>query len=47
MLASACSSEEEVPAPRDAGDPNGLRALTLEELRDPEQCKDCHPAHYR
>jgi hypothetical protein len=31
----------------DATPQGGWQALTPEELRDPQACKDCHPAHYR
>jgi hypothetical protein len=43
----SCSSGDEV-FPR--GDRDALSlpgALTREQLRDPETCKDCHPKHYR
>jgi len=31
----------------DAALPDGAQPLTRQELRDPESCKGCHPAHYR
>jgi hypothetical protein len=31
----------------DGGGGLGPGAMTLEQLRDPETCKDCHPIHYR
>jgi hypothetical protein len=45
LLLAACDPGP--PARDDTGPPGAPRALTAAELRDPETCKDCHPAHYR
>jgi Cytochrome c554 and c-prime len=43
LLVAACNND---PAPR--SDPDALApALSREQLLDPEQCKGCHPKHYR
>lgn len=45
-LLAGCSSEDgAVPAHGGAG--NGSIPMTLQQLRDPETCKGCHPIHYR
>lgn len=45
------ASEPSEPALRDASSPQpdagGGALLSPEQLRDPETCKGCHPAHYR
>ena len=42
-LLLACGSDGEPSV----GAPGSMEALTLDELRDPETCKECHPAHYQ
>jgi hypothetical protein len=43
---SACSADEASRLP-DAAIINTNGALTPEQLRNPESCKECHPGHYR
>jgi nitrate/TMAO reductase-like tetraheme cytochrome c subunit len=44
---AGCRGGEPAPAPLDAGIQLAPDALSLEQLRDPESCKGCHPVHYR
>ena len=48
LLLVACSDDEAAKAPvPEASFINTTGALTAEQLRNPEACKDCHPRHYR
>jgi hypothetical protein len=48
VLLGACSDDEAAKRLMpDASFINTTGALTAEQLRNPEACKDCHPSHYR
>jgi hypothetical protein len=48
FVLASCSSEDDAPAGADdAGADLAPGALTREQLLDPENCKSCHPTHYR
>jgi hypothetical protein len=47
VFTGGCSSGDDATRHDDAGAALPPGALTREQLRDPETCKDCHPRHYR
>jgi nitrate/TMAO reductase-like tetraheme cytochrome c subunit len=44
---AGCSTGDDAPPQEDAGRAPLPLSMTLEQLRDPETCKSCHPIHYR
>lgn len=47
LLLAGCPDRGVSPVREDAGVVRPPLSMTLEQLRDPETCKTCHPAHYR
>ena len=47
VMLAGCSEEEAARSAAPASIVNTTGALTAEQLRNPDSCKDCHPGHYR
>ena len=45
-LLASCSDEPPMSATVDSGPGVPPPSFTLEQLKDPDNCKDCHPVHY-